>query len=232
MTICREWMLHRQSTTHAEGKPLLCRSWTCEHCYELRKRQLMAIAFSGEPNRFLTLTVNPAFLGSPEERLRSLAWAWRTVVKRLRREHRGKTLEYLAVVESTKRGEPHLHILLRSPFLPHQQISDYMGELINAPVVDIRTARGKGQVIAYVLKYIAKDPAHFGTSKRYWMSRHYKQEDDYEENESAAELGPWMVFAHNARLMLAMWELSGYAITAQNDDHYFAEHTTRWRKNE
>lgn len=223
MTICREWMLQRQSPERAEAKPLLCRSWGCEHCQPLRRRQLMAQAASGEPNRFLTLTVNPAYLDSPESRLKALAWAWRTVVKRLRREHRGESIEYLAVVEATKAGEPHLHILLRSPFIPHFQLSKYMGELINAPIVDIRKIANRSQVVAYVAKYITKKPEQFGTSKRYWSSRHYEISDEWEPDDPSMSDAPWTVFQYHGRLLMAMWEASGYSPITVKDDRMSAD---------
>jgi len=225
MTICREWMLQRQSPTHAEAKPLLCRSWNCDHCQPLRKRQLMAQAAAGDPNRFVTLTVNPSHLDNPAARLEALAWAWRTVVKRLRREHKGKPIEYLVVVEETKAGEPHLHILLRSPFIPHHQLSQYMAELINAPIVDIRSVRGSRHVVNYVAKYIAKKPAQFGSSKRYWQSRNYQLEDDYEQDETAAQFSPWAAFHQDERLLLLYWSMSGYELTERIEDKLYAE----WR---
>ncbi len=229
MTICREWLLHRQSPTYAEAKPLLCRSWQCEHCCPLRKRQLMAQAGQGNPNRFLTLTVNPGYLNTPEERLKALAWAWRTVVKRLRREHKGKVIEYLAVVEETKNGEPHLHILLRSPFFPQQQISAYMAELIHAPIVDIQGLKSARQAVAYVAKYITKKPAQFGTSKRYWSSRHYVIGDGYEQPESPPDMLPWAVFMHDRHLLLATWSIQGYDCLDTEAEHLHALHTQRMR---
>jgi len=134
----------------------------------------MALAASGEPIRFLTLTVNPRREGTPETRLLELANAWRLVVKRLRRLHPNEPIEYLAIVEETKAHEPHLHILLRSPFIPQRYISDCMATLIDAPIVDIRRIRHSRQIIQYVAKYVTKAPARIGTCKRYWTSQGYE----------------------------------------------------------
>jgi hypothetical protein len=136
----------------------------------MRKRRLMAQAASGVPTRFLTLTINPNVGCSPDERLQLLSHAWRTCVKRLRRQYGERNIEYLAIVEATKRGEPHLHILLRAPYIPQSLISSIMGELIDSPIVDIRRIKGSRQIIQYVAKYVTKSPHHFGTGKRYWSS--------------------------------------------------------------
>jgi hypothetical protein len=136
----------------------------------MRKRRLMAQAASGVPTRFLTLTINPTVGANADERLQLLSHAWRTCVKRLRRQYGERNIEYLAIVEATKRGEPHLHILLRAPYIPQSLISSIMGELIDSPIVDIRRIKGSRQIIQYVAKYVTKSPHHFGTGKRYWSS--------------------------------------------------------------
>jgi len=176
LTLCREWSLVKHLDGQRFVKPLHCRSWSCDVCAPLRKRRLMALAASGEPVRFLTLTVNPHRDGTPETRLLELANAWRLTVKRLRRLHPNEPIEYLAIVEATKQGEPHLHILLRAPYVPQRYISDVMDELIAAPIVDIRRIRNPREVIRYVAKYVTKAPVRFGTTKRYWCSQSYELE--------------------------------------------------------
>lgn len=170
MTLCREFTLVKEWRGKTFCKPLTCRSWGCEYCAPMRKRRLMAQAASGVPTRFLTLTINPTVGANPDERLQLLSHAWRTCVKRLRRQYGERNIEYLAIVEATKRGEPHLHILLRAPYIPQSLISSIMGELIDSPIVDIRRIKGSRQIIQYVAKYVTKSPHHFGTGKRYWSS--------------------------------------------------------------
>lgn len=186
----------------------------------------MGLAVSGEPNRFLTLTVNPAFLDSPEARLTALNHAWKVIVKRLRRIHRRRTIEYLAVVEGTKAGEPHLHILLRAPFLPHDQLSEWMAELTTAPVVDIRSIRSRRQIANYVAKYIAKKPEQFGTHKRYWTSRGYDQSEPYARDEAEQELESWHVWTHGRRFLRLFWQAQGFALYKANEDRDYAIHLT------
>lgn len=178
MSLCQATALVKMAPLESRAKPLYCRSWLCPTCRPKRKSQLLALAASGEPNRFLTLTVNPTIGDSPAARLKLLSHAWNVLVKRLRRQMGKAPIDYLAVVESTKAGEPHLHILLRSPYIPHAMISEAMEELIGAPIIDIRKIRSQVEVVRYVAKYITKRPTQFGTSKRYWHSRAYELPDD------------------------------------------------------
>jgi len=174
LTLCREWSLVKHLDSQRFVKPLRCRSWSCAECAPMRKRRLMALAASGEPIRFLTLTVNPHRDGTPETRLLELANAWRITIKRLRRLHPHEPIEYLAIVEETKNHEPHLHILLRSPFIQQRYLSECMASLIDAPIVDIRRIRNPREVIRYVAKYVTKAPARIGQCKRYWASQGYE----------------------------------------------------------
>jgi len=172
---------------------MFCRSWGCEVCSPRRRKQLQALAASGLPERFVTLTVNPAVGDSPEERLKLLAHAWRLAVKRYRREHGKDSLEYIAFVEATKAGEPHLHILVRSGWIDHDWLSSVMGELINAPVVDVRKLKGLAQAVWYVTKYVTKAPARFGASKRYWTSSNYDETAEEYEADRQRQILEWRV---------------------------------------
>lgn len=152
------------------ARPLRCRSWQCDHCCPNRKKQLIALGMSGKPNRFLTLTVNPALYNSPDERAEQLARAWRLIRKRMKRKFRWQRIPFLAVVEKQKSGEPHLHILLRCPYIPQAWLSEQMRDLMHAPIVDIRWITDQGKVAGYVAKYCGKEPHRYRNTKRYWRS--------------------------------------------------------------
>jgi len=191
--ICREWTLLGLGYDTVKLCTMYCRSWGCEVCGPKRRKQLQALAASGLPERFVTLTVNPAFGANPEDRLKLLAHAWRLAVKRYRREHGKDSLEYIAFVEATKAGEPHLHILVRSGWIDHDWLSSVMAELIEAPVVDVRKLKGLRQAIFYVTKYVTKAPARFGASKRYWKSSNYDQTREEYERERDTRILEWRI---------------------------------------
>lgn len=152
---------------------LTCRSWSCPDCAKDRKKRLIMEAKEGEPQRFITLTVNPHWFDSPEERARRLVAAWRLVRRRFLKLHPKATIEFMAVIEKTKLGEPHLHIVQRGAFISQKWLSAQMQELIGAKIVDIRYIRSKAKVAEYVSKYVGKEPCQFGTLKRYWRSKRY-----------------------------------------------------------
>lgn len=149
---------------------MTCRSWNCSSCVHDRKRQLIAEVRQGNPQRLLTLTVNPHWFDSPEERAAKLVYAWRMIRRRFFKRHPNATCEFLAVFEKTKLGEPHLHIVQRGAFMSQKWLSIQLEELIGAKIVDIRFVRSAKAVANYVSKYIGKEPHQFGTLKRYWRS--------------------------------------------------------------
>lgn len=150
---------------------LSCRSWGCEDCAPQRKRRLIAEANEGHPERFITLTVNPNWFNSPEERAERLVKAWRKIRKRFLALRKGHVCEFLAVFELTALGEPHLHIVQRGSYMSQKWLSAQMAELMGAPIVDIRTVKGAKEVAKYVAKYISKRNIKIGTLKRYWRSK-------------------------------------------------------------
>lgn len=130
-------------------------------------------AEQGKPTVFITLTSNPAWGESPEDRARLLVAAWQIVVRRAKQRGLVRQLQYFVVIERTKKGEPHLHILARITRLDQKWLSDQMKELNGAPIVWIERIRGKGHAAKYVSKYLGKDVASFNGCKRYWRSMDY-----------------------------------------------------------
>jgi len=218
MSLCTAWTLVKQLPDERHARPLYCRSWRCDICNPRRRSQLMAKAASGEPSRFLTLTVSPDTGANPYERLMALSGAWNVLVKRLRRMFPDKEVEYLAIVEETKAGEPHLHILLRSPFVPQRLISDAMKELINAPIVDIRKIKNMREVIRYVAKYIAKAPAQFGSAKRYWCSKAWEVPDDTKVEDYEPIGTAWSIVRESMGFVLSLWLEEGWVSRRDKGD--------------
>ena len=139
----------------------------------MRRKKLISEAKEGKPQRFITLTVNPAWFNSPEERAQKLVEAWRKIRRRFLDLSENNKCEFLAVFELTQLGEPHLHIVQRGSFIPQKWLSEQMKELMGAPVVDIRSVTGSKEVAKYISKYISKRNIKIGTLKRYWRSVRY-----------------------------------------------------------
>jgi len=174
----------------------------------------MAKAAAGNAERFLTLTINPQVGDNPADRLRILAHAWRTIVKRAHRRWPTKSIEYLAVVEATKLGEPHLHILIRGPYMPWKWISSCMDELAHSPVVVIKKVRDQRGVVNYLAKYITKKPEQFAGSKRYWTSQRWEGLKVAREPRATAPGYRWEVAMHDLTTIVRLWVYSGWAVRA------------------
>lgn len=176
--LCSQVMKQRHTETGDSIYPLPCRSWGCEYCQPKRRRQLIAMAIAGCPNKMLTLTVNTSVGESPIERRRMLHQAWVILRKRMARRLGVKNIPYMAFVEKTQQGEPHLHILLRCGYIPFKWYSANMRKLIKAPHVWINKLRSDKRAAYYVTKYVTKEPAQFGKLKRYWQSADYNTDKE------------------------------------------------------
>ncbi len=195
---------------------LWCRAWSCADCSTVRARQLVELAQSGKPTKFLTLTVNPATGTSPEDRARSLVDAWRVLVRLICKKHEIKRFEYFCVFEATKAGEPHLHILADFPYTKQKWLSEQMAKLIEAPICDIRAVKSKRHVAFYLAKYVGKDPHHFGTCKRYWTTRHYRVEYPVVDEPDPIWSNLWHVCKWPLSVLAAGWKAKGWDVQLED----------------
>ena len=153
--------------------PLRCWSWHCPHCQPLRRRWLIKAALAGRPNRLLTLTVNRNAFPDPDQAAALLRRIFGLLILHLRRRFPAADIQYLAVMEATKAGHPHLHVLIRSAYIPQPLISRLMNRFMLSPIVDIRAIHSAPQAARYVAKYLGKQPHRFRTTYRYSRSRHF-----------------------------------------------------------
>jgi len=153
--------------------PLACRSWNCPRCRQRNTRLLLRRLGSAKVTTFMTLTTNPAAHACVADSFRSTSKAVNVLFKRIRRKWPAAKVEYFLVWERTKKGWPHAHLLLRAPFIPQRWLSATWKELTGAPIVDIRPANTAGEIGAYLVKYLAKDPYVPAGMKRHRCSRHF-----------------------------------------------------------
>lgn len=216
MTVCGGWSLVKHETGRTTAITLWCRSWQCPDCLPYRVSGLKKLAASGMPDKFITITVNPAVGESVEARAYALSNAWKVVVKRARRKWKAAPIEYLCVFEETRKGEPHLHIVARAPYIPQRWLSEQMDELISAPIVDIRAVRGKKMVANYVAKYVGKGPRPFGKLKRYWSTPKYQLERKAAKPDTEFPWSGWTVEKASLWRIKELWQFMGYAVTELN----------------
>lgn len=178
---CRDWSLVKHLPDGLHIRPLWCRTWGCPECVEARVRDLKRYARAGNPRSFITLTVRGQDDNRQHIRAQELKDAWSKVRRLAMKVFRLKEFAFLAVFETTKAGEPHLHILARTRFIPQKWLSEQMNRLIGAPIVDIRRVSNARLAAWYVAKYISKAPARWTGCKRYWSSH------DWATKEAAAD---------------------------------------------
>lgn len=172
--LCSEAILINQDALGGHACVLHCKRWSCELCTPLNHRKIKRHAREGQPNTFLTLTCNPARHSTPDEAARALKTAWVNLRRAMERDFGVKRPPFIAIFEQTKKGWPHLHILLRCRFISQRWYSATMDRLIGAPIVDVRFIQDTGRVAAYVAKYISKAPQAFQSCKRWWRSHDYQ----------------------------------------------------------
>jgi hypothetical protein len=227
MSVCGGWSLVKHDTHVTRAITLWCRAWSCSDCRPFRLSQLKRMATGGQPSTFLTLTVNPAIGQSVEDRAQQLSDAMKLLLKRMRRKFVKAPIEYMAVFEETKAGEPHLHILMRAPFVPQRWISDTMNELIQSPIVDIRAVGSMKGVARYVAKYIAKGPRAFGTMKRYWTSAAYDLSAVKKEKPQDEWGSGWSVTHAPLWSLKQLWTDCGYEPEDINENEIAFVHRRR-----
>lgn len=133
-----------------------CGQWSCPSCGEVKARRYAGIARAGcklstERIRLLTISCPRE---SPAESWAQLGPRWNRFSERMAR-WRGGRLTYFGTVELQRRGNPHLHLLLRdSKFIP-KQVIHAAGAAVGFGFSDIRQiAPGSG--VQYVTKYLHK----------------------------------------------------------------------------
>ena len=149
--------------------PLSCKKWSCPTCgarnARILRRRIETVPF----NRFITLTVKPNPAHTPAEAAAKIRADWVRCRKRLLREWGLPKVPFVAVLEWTKRGAPHLHILLTSPFISQRTLSRHWKESSGNPIVDVRRIRHTTEIAKYLTNYLTKQ-SYMPPRKRKWTA--------------------------------------------------------------
>lgn len=137
-----------------------CKSYSCSDCGPRKAAQLRkAIAAKAQEldlTRFLTLTLDPSKIPADADLVqyvRGEVWAkFRVYLKR----KYGKVIVYIAVLEFTEAGIPHLHVLV-DRYIPQKWISDSWSALGGGRIVYIERLYNVHKIAHYLAKYLTKD---------------------------------------------------------------------------
>lgn len=144
--------------------PLRCGRWRCGSCgprLVRRARDRIRAGLAQGPTRFVTLT-SPG-TESLEQSFQEFSEHWKRLSLRIGR--RFGRIEYAAVVELQDRGSPHLHVLLRGPFIPRPWLAKAARDVGFGRALDIR--RPTSDLAGYLTKALGSGtsgdllPSHF-----------------------------------------------------------------------
>lgn len=180
-------LLVKRTAWSIEISKCACGCWPCENCGPYRQWRCEQEIIAGEPTTFITLGCRTTLYNSPEEASVAMRRALPKLVKRIRRKFGKRSFEYACFVEAFKLGYPHFHLACRCPYIPQDWLSDQWRDLLDAPVVDIRTGGTPLQIAKYLCKYLVKAPVQFGKGKRYWYSQGYRPSPVLDRRRSSEE---------------------------------------------
>lgn len=162
---------------------LPCKQWGCRHCGEKRAFLLGIRCELADPNKFITLTVSPKHFLDPREAYDQTRRKISDLTKLIRKE-KGE-FEYMRILEITKAGWPHYHMLARAPYIQQKWLSDTWAGMTGAVIVDIRKIQKKDNVFRYVAKYLCKQTYIPWTNRRVcWSHKFFPQVQKTEHAES------------------------------------------------
>jgi len=149
--------------------PKLCGKWSCPSCGPRRARRLRSRLNRTTPTRLITLTVRADASVPAAAQLARANKAWSILGRRYRRKFGTRAIGYAKIVELTKAGTPHLHILANVPYIHHTALSAAWKELTGAHIVDVRAVKRERGIAGYLTSYLTKAMA-VPTGMRKWSS--------------------------------------------------------------
>jgi len=136
--------------------PKLCCRWACQTCGPRKARRLRRRLELTTPTRLLTLTLRADQNATPQDQLRKANRAWSILWRRFRRLFGEKAAGYAKIVELTKAGTPHLHIVANVPYISQRALSHAWRALTGSFIVDIRKVRRASGLAGYLTAYLTK----------------------------------------------------------------------------
>lgn len=136
--------------------PNWCGTWKCKRCGPRKARRLRLRLSRTNPTRLITLTLRPDPALTDVQLLDVANHAWSVLWRRYRRQFGSRAIGYAKVVELTKRGTPHLHIIATMPYVHKSRLSQAWRELTGSYIVDIRKVNSPRGLSKYLTSYLTK----------------------------------------------------------------------------
>ena len=170
-----------------------CKNWGCPICGRRKVQKYAKKVTAAKPNRLVTLTVNPKQHESP----RAAFDATRRSIPKLSAKVRKLfgEFEFFRILEVTKKGWPHYHLITRSEYIPQPELSRLWNELTGAPIVDVRKLGKTVQAYWYVVKYLGKQDHVPWTDRRAAWTKNFFVDEEFEAGPSLHLMGQRFVGA-------------------------------------
>jgi len=146
-----------ESGMHIQRAVWKCGSRFCPTCARERRNQILQkMQYFSHVKHCIKLELTfPESSPSAVENPKYYSAAWELFLKRVKRKY--KEIKFFRIVELTKKGVPHFHIIL-DKFISHTWISDNFPECGGGYVNWIKIV-DPGRAFKYVTKYVTKNAA-------------------------------------------------------------------------
>jgi hypothetical protein len=172
---------------------ITCKRWGCSVCGRRRVTALAKKTAASKPNRLVTLTLRPEDWTDPRSAFEKTAPKVNILAREARREW--GEWEHLRVLEVTKKGWPHYHLVVRSPFIPLDWVKRHWRRMTGAYIVDMRQIKDSFGVYLYVVKYLAKQAYIPWTDRRVSQTKGFFLPEQFEPREplhlADKQFSPW-----------------------------------------
>lgn len=181
MSLCTDLSVVNANRQEGEISLLKCKRWSCEICNPDCRWKVMCKARDGLPNLFLTLTVSDKGYADAHEQARDMKRGLVMLRRRIERHWGIKNIPFIVVFEKHLKGQPHMHLLLRAPYLHQKVLLGMWRDIMGSGGVNTKFVKDKKKILFYITKYIGKDLAAFEGCKRWWRSQNFNVSKDERE---------------------------------------------------
>lgn len=204
--------------------PIRCKNWRCPTCGPILSRLWSRRIAEARPQRFMTLTCDPALHKGPQDAYEGMKAALPILIRTLRAG--GVNIEYAATWELHASGYPHLHLLTKGDYIPDGWLSSVWGKLQMGSIVDIRKVDDVKGAACYVAKYVAKALAAAKATVRFTrlvqVSRHFFEAVLFKrENAPKGSTAIVHTRRHYAQVVSLLVEEHGFTFHMDNDSNTF-----------
>lgn len=187
------------ATCHECVVAIPCKRWGCSWCGQTNALRLAAKVAAAEPTKLITLTINPQLFITPRDAFNATRRKVSDLSKLIRKHH--GDFEYLRILEVTKKGWPHYHLVAKCPYVPQSWLSQQWAALTGAKIVDIRKIKKHDNVYHYVMKYLCKQGYIEWTNRRVCWSKSFFPKPDEKEKFRSPYFAKTVIAKHPADVL-------------------------------